>query len=190
MAALIFLGLLGMALHDLTTPTPPPWFAWVMVFGFFAAFVFCTVAAYRAPRRAKNRPSLAPLQTAAFQGKLAEALGENAELLGQAAADLEQTEALLPSSPLEAAFAAELTREGNERMRRMVDLTIDTPGKYGLTMAQATVRVLEDGRWLGEVRRLVEATREGEVDSEGASTLGHLQAFVAAREEAVVELRS
>jgi len=189
LADLIFLALGGVALAQALSGEKLPVEAYVVVACSLVFAIWTTVMSRRHPQPSPDKTSLAALQGAAFQGKLSEMLGENAPILGQAAADLEQMEALLPSLTLEPAFVESLRTAGQERMRRMVDLTIDTPGRYGLTLAQAKDAILADAKWISDVRVLVEQTRETPMNHGEDLAIGHLRAFVQAREEAIVELQ-
>lgn len=189
LAYIFFIALGGLATVQAASGMALPLEAYFIVACSLAVAIWMTLLSRRHRRPSRDKTSLAALQGASFQGKLSEVLGENAPILGQAAADLEQMEALLPSLSLEPASIESLHVAGQERMRRMVDLTIDTPGRYGLTMAQAKDTILADAKWLSEVRVLVEQSRETLVDQGEDLALGHLQAFVQAREEAIEELR-
>jgi hypothetical protein len=181
---------LGVAVGQTLLGSPAPPEAWGLITFLTLLTITLAVTGLRIPRRSKDRVSLAPLQTAIWQGKLAEALGENANALAQAATDWEQMEALLPGTALEPDFTASLREAANARMRRMVELTVEVPGRFGLTLDQAKSQIAEDGRWLHEVRRLVEKSREGAIESSEDGTLRHLEGLVQAREEAMLELRA
>lgn len=160
----------------------------------FAAWFFCTmmvlitigftIPAVRSKRKSRTKgASLASLRLPAFQGKLAEALGPRAEVLGNAAADLEQMEALLTHAELESEFSTELRESANRRLRRMLDLTVAPPGQHGLSIEQAGAQIETDGQWLTEARRLVESTQGRVAPSDEDQVLGDLKALVQAREE-------
>lgn len=143
-----------------------------------------------AVRNGKNRVSLAPLLMAANQGKLSEAIGENADALEEAAADLEQTKLLIESSTLANDLKSALEKELEYRMRRMLELSIAAPARYGLTRLKAEAQIVEDGHWLAEARRLTETMQDERESDEDDTTLTNLRALVQAREEAIVELRA
>jgi len=189
LSAVLFVGCAGEAIYEASTGTAPL-IAWVVVSFLFILTIALSIPGLRSLKNRRKGPSLSNLQTAAFTGKLAEALGDRAEILGKAATDLEQIESLLKWDALDEEFSLSLKEAGNTRMRRMVDLTIATPGDYGLTMGQANLQVEEDGRWLAEARALIESNRETSVQSAKDETLSHLQALVQAREEAEIELRA
>ncbi|MGV3617305.1 MAG: hypothetical protein ACO1SV_18410 [Fimbriimonas sp.] len=189
-AAALFLiaGSVAVGQTLLGDPAPPE--AWVFVSVLLVGALALGIPALRRPRPKEDAVSLAPLQTAIWQGKLAETLGDHAEPLGQAATDLEQMEALLPRTGLDSDFATSLRETAQVRMRRMVDLTLAVPGRFGLTLEQAKAQFTEDGRWLHEVRRLVEKSHEGAIEKGDDGTLRHLESLVQAREEAIQELRA
>ncbi len=152
-----------------------------------AALAYPLIRRYR---RRKGRVSLASLLIAANRNNLGEAIGPNASALEEAAADLEQAELLLPKTALDRSFAHALVRSGNDRIRRMLEVSIAAPARYGLTRAQSEVQFAEDGRWLAEFRRLVEQTRESSTPLEEDATLGHLRTLVDSRQEALAELKA
>lgn len=187
-AATLFLLALGAAGVQSLSETPPPE-AWGLIGFLLLTTIGLAIPALRMKAPAKDRVLLAPLLNAIWQGKLAEALGEDAPRLAQAATDWEQAEALLPFVGYETSFTDSIRQAGESRMRRMLDLTVAPPGRFGLTFEQARQCIEGDAAWLAEVRRLVEASR-AEVRPQGDDdTLGHLRAMVQAREEAVEELR-
>lgn len=188
-SAFLFLFSIGAAVYDTLTGVLPPEAYGVLAFLFILTTVL-TVPAIKYRKNRRQGPSLSALHGAAFTGKLAKALGSHAETIGQAAADLEQVEALLKWGSLDEQFEQTLITSGNARMRRMVELSITPPGTYGLTLEQAARQIKEDGNWLAEVRTLVESTREESLPATKDETLTHLKEYVQAREEAVLELRA
>jgi hypothetical protein len=179
---------LGAAGIQSLSETPPPE-AWGVIGFLLLATAGLGIPALRTKRPAKDQVSLAPLGSAIWFGQLETSLGENGPQLAQAAADWEQAEALLAFAELEPAHVESLRQSGDARMRRMLELTVAPPGRFGLTLEQARAQIEADGRWLTEVRRLIEASREGVATPAEDDALGNLREAVRAREEAVAELR-
>ncbi len=115
-------------------------------------------------------------------------VASRAEALEEAATDLDQVETLARRSLLDPEHAESLVRVANRRLRRMFELTVAAPARHGLTREGAEACLVEDGRWITEVRRLVERSLAAEALSEGDEPLAELRAMAEAREAALVEL--
>ena len=179
---------LGAAGIQSLSETPPPE-AWGVIGFLLLVTVGLGIPALRTKRPAKDQVSLAPLANAIWTGQLEATLGENGPPLARAAADWEQAEALLGFAGLEASYVETVRQSGDARMRRMLELTVAPPGRFGLTLEQAKAQIEVDAHWLAEVRRLIEASRTNEAIPAEDDALAHLREMVEAREEAVAELR-
>lgn len=137
----------------------------------------------------RGRPSMSPLIGAGVRGHLAEAIGPRASQLNEAAIDVEQILLLLKRTKNYGIDASALEKATNERMRRMVELTVGAPALYNLSREQAEVQIDADGAWLSRARVLVEklgATAEPLTLED--PLLLDIEELVSARDEAVDEL--